>query len=586
MSSRLVDVVADREQVARPVVQELVIHVGKSGRVAAPALRAGRESGRAGARHCRVGCQLAQRRECRAARRSGPGRSAPAGTLAARRQEKQVIAAQPGIRRRARQPRPEPSASSRILQRGSQRVGASRSIASASRIASSVAGATCAPRDSRLRRKLRARSASSSARFARPRARRACRARPVEHARIEERLVGQREQTRPQRQQMAGEVAAVDRRDVARRQRLQGPRVVPVVEVAVVALERCHGAKASRRALDQRAGGDVAEIVGGEVGEQRQADVGRRGAVGDHAGRVFLEVVGRQPVVLRADERSKNAQVLRAIRRRKSVCAAVRRASRRRSGRLEPPGEDGRAQPQQRAPAAATVSAVGLSRRKPTRTPRARRAGAIHIERKLAPRLPARRARSLVDGRPFQQAALRERACATAVRRIASRLTHGLVRQAGEPERRLARLPPVAAHDGATMLAQRACSRGLRSNADEADQQRRDQDDAEHGERPGPRARRDEPADQQQQHERRRHEAAPQVVEDLPARQRRRADCVRCVPPAAGTRGSSQLRDLPVAADPACAGATSPRSARDSPRTAPRRSPVRSARSSLRAGRG
>src|SRR6185312_12037457 len=57
----------------------------------------------------------------------------------------------------------------------------------------------------------------------------------LQHARPEYRRIDQFEQARAQGQQVAGEVAAVHRRDVQRRQRLQGLRVVPVVEVAAVA---------------------------------------------------------------------------------------------------------------------------------------------------------------------------------------------------------------------------------------------------------------------------------------------------------------------------------------------------------------
>ena len=58
-------------------------------------------------------------------------------------------------------------------------------------------------------------------------------AKPVEALPVQDPVVGQRQQARPQRQQVAGEVAAVHRRDVERRQRLQRLRVVPVVEVAL-----------------------------------------------------------------------------------------------------------------------------------------------------------------------------------------------------------------------------------------------------------------------------------------------------------------------------------------------------------------
>ena len=65
-----------------------------------------------------------------------------------------------------------------------------------------------------------------------------------------------------------------------------------------------HGAKGRGRSLDQRSGGDVAEIVGRQVREQRRGrcSSARCGARSTGSG-LLLEVVGRQPVVLFPDER-------------------------------------------------------------------------------------------------------------------------------------------------------------------------------------------------------------------------------------------------------------------------------------------
>ena len=101
---------------------------------------------------------------------------------------------------------------------------------------------------------------------------------------------------------MAGEVAAVDGRDVPGVQRLQGPRVVPVIEVSLVPIEAIQRAQGIAGAQDQLSGREVAEVVGGQVRQQGETDVGRRGAVRDRLGAVVLHIVGRQPVVLRADK--------------------------------------------------------------------------------------------------------------------------------------------------------------------------------------------------------------------------------------------------------------------------------------------
>jgi hypothetical protein len=69
-----------------------------------------------------------------------------------------------------------------------------------------------------------------------------------------------------------------------------------------VPLEAIQRAQGIAGAQDQLSGREVAEVVGGQVRQQGEADVGRRGAVRDRIGAVVLHVVGRQPVVLRADE--------------------------------------------------------------------------------------------------------------------------------------------------------------------------------------------------------------------------------------------------------------------------------------------
>jgi hypothetical protein len=95
-----------------------------------------------------------------------------------------------------------------------------------------------------------------------------------EPAHVDDRSVGDRRKARPQRHEVPGEIAAIDGRDVERRQRLSGAGVVPVVEMPLVTLERRHGAERIRRSLDELPRGDEAEIVGRQVGEERQAHVG------------------------------------------------------------------------------------------------------------------------------------------------------------------------------------------------------------------------------------------------------------------------------------------------------------------------
>ena len=50
---------------------------------------------------------------------------------------------------------------------------------------------------------------------------------------------------------------------------------------------------------------DVAEVVRGQVRQQREPHVGRRGAVRDDGNRMLLVIVGRQPVILRDRRKSR-----------------------------------------------------------------------------------------------------------------------------------------------------------------------------------------------------------------------------------------------------------------------------------------
>ena len=106
-----------------------------------------------------------------------------------------------------------------------------------------------------------------------------------------------------QRQERAGEVAAVDRRDVGRRQRRQRARVVPVQQVTLEAFQAFDGRERGLDPVGQIIGVDEAEVVSRERREQPHADVGRRRAVRDGQLRDELDVVGRQRVILGSDER-------------------------------------------------------------------------------------------------------------------------------------------------------------------------------------------------------------------------------------------------------------------------------------------
>ena len=100
---------------------------------------------------------------------------------------------------------------------------------------------------------------------------------------------------------MPPQVAAVHGRDIDRRQGLPRLGVIPVVEMTPVARQCGHAVQGVGGALQHLSGGEVTEVVGGQVSQQGQAHVGRRGAMGQGLGPAFLVVVGRQPMVLRSD---------------------------------------------------------------------------------------------------------------------------------------------------------------------------------------------------------------------------------------------------------------------------------------------
>ena len=72
----------------------------------------------------------------------------------------------------------------------------------------------------------------------------------------------------------------------------------------MAAVARQFHQRAERRLepLDDPGGADVAEVVRGERRQQLQADVGRRRAMRDRVGAIFLVVVGDQPVVGRREQ--------------------------------------------------------------------------------------------------------------------------------------------------------------------------------------------------------------------------------------------------------------------------------------------
>ena len=101
--------------------------------------------------------------------------------------------------------------------------------------------------------------------------------------------------------QVTGQVATVDCRNVAGAESVQGVGIIPVVEVATILLHSFNGGDRLFHALDGLLEAQPAEMPGGHDREEVDADIRRRGPVRDDGLGRFLEIVGRQIVV--ADRR-------------------------------------------------------------------------------------------------------------------------------------------------------------------------------------------------------------------------------------------------------------------------------------------
>ena len=105
-----------------------------------------------------------------------------------------------------------------------------------------------------------------------------------------------------ERDQVAGQVAAVHGRHIARLQRAQVGRIVPIVEMPAEARHPRHGGQCRFQPLDGVQQPGPPKIMRGRGRQQIEADIGGRGPARQHGRRVLLEVVGRQHVVGRRHE--------------------------------------------------------------------------------------------------------------------------------------------------------------------------------------------------------------------------------------------------------------------------------------------
>jgi hypothetical protein len=349
-------------------------------------------------------------------------------------------------------------------------------------------------------------------------------------------------------EQMAGEIAAVDRRDVARIERAQIGGGVPVVEMAAVALQPLHRGEGRLEPLHRFGRADPAEIAGGDDREQIQAHVGRRGAPRERRLRILLEIVRRQRMVRGRHEGLEKApgpacdQPQGALVRlgcRDATRDLRRAADAPRDQRRRDPGRDeGEGEPQ---------PGRALRRGDGDHGAEADRDGAGHA--RVVARDPGMSARlGLCRGEPFEHPpAPRRETPACAHDRVGHR--PGLVREEGQEQRGLQRRDAQRVAECAEMTAQRD-SGATRDQVGHHRQQRRKRDRRDDERGPDRRGRvRQHPSRDQREDRARRRQRAAQVVGHLPdPDQRDRGHPRRAV---GGTAAEDPGQELPVAARPA-----------------------------------
>ena len=351
-----------------------------------------------------------------------------------------------------------------------------------------------------------------------------------------------------ERDQVRGQVAAVDRRDVARLERREVVRAVPVVEVPAEALETLDRGEGRLQPIRHVGGPDPTEVVGGDRREQGEADVRRRGPACRLRLRRLLEVVGGQVVELRAGEPLEVAP--RPARDRPELPRLLRREARRRGlagGQADPARDQGRQEPDGRRRARRTPGRPAPTRRRarPRPPPAGSRRASGDRSRPPPGRArggPARPAPTRAGGaarrrgatacaRPRRSAS---RPCAPGKRARSAACERPMARSVATPRRKLRLATPR--RFGSTFEKKDRTGGSARTLSTNAVHR----PGADTGEAP---------AGQQRREGRRRREAAPQVVDHLPAPDRR--DRVgRAAPRRRPGRSGDPGQQLPVAPDP------------------------------------
>ena len=266
-----------------------------------------------------------------------------------------------------------------------------------------------------------------------------------------------------------------------------------------------------------------------------------------HAGRGrLLVVVGRQPVILRADIRVEEgpgaaghaAQKPELIRRQPS------RAPRERTADV--PGDHRGGEPEEQDRPGRGETGWACQRQAGARD-RSERGGGPHPPPRTGQAAP-RRTTVITRRRPLEEPPVREEQPRSGAQ-SGIEAEERLVRKTGERQQRLGQLAPERARAGREMASEPDVGR-LSQDARQRHHEGGERQEADAGEGPSPGGRQLRPRHQEQTHQRRGGKAAAEIVEEFPSPERWER-IPRPPPVATRHAGQQPAPELPVAADPA-----------------------------------
>ena len=360
----------------------------------------------------------------------------------------------------------------------------------------------------------------------------------------------QRQEPLCQRDERAGEVAAVDRRHVPRGERRERPRVVPVQEVSFMSLEPFHGRDRAFEAREHLLCRDESEVVCRERRQEGHPDVRRGRPVRDRGARVLLIIVRREAMVFLAIELFEVGPRLARDLEEIGPVVFGEPGFRRRERAAEPVGHEGGGDPggheRDRQPIRGRTH---HDRHQEDRDCDEGARDHLRQERARARAEESRRARRLCrGGLPLEEASLGheepDERQADGVHRVPRLLCEENERQEGLRGGR------GEVRQGSSHVDTNGSAAARDHRAPHQRENERECEDREPEERVEKRgARQDGPGGSEESEEGRRHEAAPQVVENLPAADERKPVSHDAVP--GGNEREEPQENLPVAPNPA-----------------------------------